>query len=208
MTFEEAMQAAAHAADSAVWKTVEKYNGGGVFDEPEISAYLISQLDSKMNGQVGGLTWSSTILRNGKGKAGEEKRVGADILLHVSVNTPTDKYSKGVLIQAKKAEPYQPVSSAVMSELGDQCQKMLSHTSSSFVISYSSKGFRTGSATRFTGTQNRDIHRVCTWTSYRFFLELFRCPIGDPRITSGMVKELPVPYAIHLNAEGELTEMY
>lgn len=206
MTFDDAMQAAAHAADAAVWKTVEKYNGGGVFDEPEISTYLISQLDSKMTGQIGGLFWSSAILRNVKGKAGEEKRIGADILLHVSVNTPTERYSKGVLIQAKKAEPKQPVSNSVMKELGDQCQKMLTHTPSSFVMSYSTKGFRAGSATRFTGTQNRDIHRVCTWTTYRFFLELFRCPIGDPRIISGRVKELPVPHVIHLTAEGELTE--
>jgi len=202
--FDEAMQAAARAADGAVWNTVEKYNSGGVFDEPEISTYLISQLDSKMTGQIGGLSWSSAIVRNGKGKAGEEKRIGADILLHVSVNTPTERYSKGVLIQAKKAEPYQQVPNAVMDELGEQCQKMLGHTPSAFVMSYSSKGFRAGSATRFTGTQNRDIHRVCTWTTYRFFLELFRCPIGDPRITSGRVKELPVPHVIHLTAEGQL----
>lgn len=91
-----------------------------------------------------------------------------------------------------------------MDELGEQCQKMLRHTPSAFVMSYSSKGFRAGSATRFTGTQNRDIHRVCTWTTYRYFLELFRCPIGDPRITSGRVKELPVPHVIHLTAEGQL----
>ncbi|SDG59095.1 hypothetical protein [Thalassobaculum litoreum] len=205
MTFDEAMQAAAHAADAAVSTTVKKYIGGGVFDEPEISAYLISQLDSKMAGQIGGLSWSSTILRNGKGKAGEEKRIGADILLHVSVNTSTEKYSKGVLIQAKKAEPNKMVSNGVMKELGDQCQRMLSHTPSSFVMSYSIKGFRAGSATRFSGTQSRDIHRVCTWTTYRFFLELFRCPIGDPRISSAKVKELPVPYVIHLTAEGQLT---
>lgn len=205
MTFEEAMQTAARAADAAVWSTVEKYNSGGVFDEPEISAYLISQLDSQMNGRIGGLSWTSSILRNGKGKAGEEKRVGADILLHVSVNTPTEKYSKGVLIQSKKAEPYQLVTNAVMNELADQCQKMLSHTPSAFVMSYSGKGFRAGSATRFSGTQNRDIHRVCTWTTYRFFLELFRCPVGDPRITSGKVKELPVPHVIHLSAEGDLS---
>ncbi|MBB6179836.1 hypothetical protein [Pseudorhizobium flavum] len=204
MTFDNAMQAAARAADSAVWKTVEKFRGGGVFDEPEISTYLISQLDSEMTGRIGGLSWSSTILRNGKGKAGEEKQVGADILLHVSLETPTDKYSKGVLIQAKKAEPYQPVPKAVLDELNDQCRKMLSHSPSAFVMSYSTTGFRTGSATRFSGTQSRDIHRVCTWTSYRFFLELFRCPVGDPRITSGRVKELPVPNVIHLAAEGRL----
>ena len=204
MTFEEAMQAAAQSANAAVWKTVEKYNSGGVFDEPEISTYLISQLDSKMSGQIGGLNWSSTILRNGKGKAAEEKRIGADILLHVSVDTPVERYSKGVLIQAKKAEPNRLASAAVMTELAEQCQKMLSHTASSFVMSYSTKEFRAGSATRFTGTKNRDIYRVCTWTTYRFFLELFRCPVGDPRISSGRVEELPVPYVIHLSAKGEL----
>ena len=37
------------------------------------------------------------------------------------------------------------------------------------------------------------------------FLELFRCPIGDSRITSGSVAALPVPSIIHLKAEGELS---
>ncbi|MQX50992.1 hypothetical protein [Sinorhizobium medicae] len=66
MRFDEAMQAAARAADGAVWNTVEKYNSGGVFDEPEISTYLISHLDSKMTGQIGGLSWSSAIVAEWK----------------------------------------------------------------------------------------------------------------------------------------------
>jgi len=97
MDFDEAMKEAALAAERAVDSTTEKYNSSGVIDEPELSAYFIGQLDAELKGQVGNVFWSSTILRNGKGVAAEEDRVGADILLHVSVNSPIQKYSKGVL---------------------------------------------------------------------------------------------------------------
>jgi hypothetical protein len=44
----------------------------------------------------------------------------------------------------------------------------------------------------------------CNWTSYRFFLELFRSPIGDPNLTSALVRDLPVPTVIALKGSGDL----
>lgn len=200
------MKEAAHAAEEAVQSTISKYAWDrGITDEPEISSYFISQLDSQFKRQIGGLNWKSTILRNGKGVAAEEKRVGADILLHVSLKTPTQTYSKGVLIQSKRSEPYAGVPQGELNKLRKQCLDMLSHTPAAFVLNYAAGSIRCGPATRFAGTAIKDIHRQCTWTSYRFFLELFRCPVGDPRITSSQVAELPVPRVIHLKGSGEFS---
>jgi hypothetical protein len=34
------------------------------------------------------------------------------------------------------------------------------------------------------------------------FLGLFRCPIGDPRLTDAFVRELPVPTVLKIMATG------
>ncbi|MGF6233273.1 hypothetical protein QFZ27_007228 [Inquilinus ginsengisoli] len=206
MTFDDAMRAAALVAENAVETTTAKYAAGGLPAEPEISTYLIAQLDARFGGRrIGGLSWSSSIVSNGSGKAADEKRIGADILLHVKLDTPTQKYSKGVLIQAKRVGASEDTSSTKLAELHGQCLRMLDHTSASFVINYTKSEMRVGPATRFAGTTNPQIHKQCTWTSYRFFLEIFRCPVGDPRIHSGSVLDLPPPHIIHLEAKGHLT---
>ena len=205
MTFDESMREAALAADKAVSRTMKKYSSGGISDEPEITAYLVSQLDSGIEGQIGGLTWNSTIVRNGPGTAAEEKRIGADLMIHVSIDTPSLNYSKGVLIQAKRSEPDDQIPGGELRRLNSQCLTMLKVTAAAFVFNYAKGSMRCASATRFSGSNDRYIHRQCTWRSYRFFLELFRCPIGDPRITSSNVADLPVPRIIHLAAEGEFS---
>jgi hypothetical protein len=204
MTFEQAMREAAIAAEEATYAAMREYHEGGVGDEPEITGVLMGELNAALRGNIGGLNWAATIVRNGSGAAAEEKRTGADLLIHVSLDTPTDSYSKGVLIQAKRAEPDEPISTSDLDRLQQQCNKMLSHTASAFVFTYARGSMRCGSATRFVGSSDRQIYRRCTWTSYRFFLELFRCPIGDPQISSRKVDDLPVPNIIYLKADGEL----
>jgi hypothetical protein len=206
MTFDEAMREAAVAADNAVASTMRKYSRGGIKDEPEVTAYLISRLDEKFEGNIGGLIWNSSVVRNGSGSAAEETRIGADLLIHVSLNTPTQSYSKGVLVQAKRSEPDDFVTQGELNRLNDQCCKILNHTPSAFVFNYARDSMRCGAATRFAGSKDRRLYRQCTWRSYRFFLELFRCPIGDPRITSDLVDKLPVPSVIHLHADGQFSD--
>lgn len=203
MTFDEAMREAARKADIAANAAMTKYAIDDVTDEPEITGVFIGQLDAVFdNEQFGGLTWRSKIVRNGKGSAAEEKRTGADLLIHIKVSTPAMTYSKGVLIQAKRAEPNEYITN--ISRLQSQCLTMLSHTAASFVFVYAKGSMRCGSATRFSGTRDARIYRQATWRSYRFFLELFRCPIGDPNITSSRVSDLPVPKIIQLTGRGDI----
>lgn len=201
MTFDESMREAALAADKAVARAMSKYASNGVADEPEITGYLVGQLDAMMQGTIGGLHWNTQIVRNGSGSAAEEKRVGADLLIHVTLATPTDRYNKGVLIQAKRSEPGDFLPMKELHRLNAQCVTMLTITPSAFVFDYARGSMRCGPATRFAATKERRLYNQCTWRSYRFFLELFRCPVGDPRITSGTTYDL-VPNVIHLTGEG------
>ena len=203
MDFEEAMRAAARIADDAVTNTMADYAGAHITDEDDVTPYLLGSLKTALTGQIGGLTWEASVARHRKGIAAEEQKTGADFLIHVHLETPTDTFSKGVLVQAKRFEPGQHMSAQEHDALTEQCNKMLQISASSFVFDYAKDGVRVGSATRVEGADSCDLHSVCNWTSYRFFLELFRCPIGDPRITSALVDELPIPQALALKASGE-----
>src|SRR5208282_4670309 len=106
MNFEEAMSQAAKAADEAVSLVMADYHSGHFTDEDDITPALIGSLRSNFNAaQIGGLTWTASIARHRRGAAAEEQRIGADLVMHVSLQTPTQNYSKGVLIQAKRVDP-------------------------------------------------------------------------------------------------------
>ena len=136
MTFEESIREAAHRAEEAVKGTIDQYSRGSVTEEEDLTGALAGQLEARLRGQIGGLTWNTTILRRRRGIAAEEQRIGADMIIHVKMDTSTDHYSKGVLIQAKRVEPNILMSSKDHGDLKSQCQKMLDVTSASFVFDY------------------------------------------------------------------------
>ena len=193
MEFSEAMAEAAKVADSAVHETMMQHRHGRITDEDDITPDLLATLRVRLTGQISGLRWASSVVRHRSGIAAEEAWTGADLLISVTLRTPTESYAKGVLVQAKRVGPGATMSQAGLVGLKDQCAKMLAISPAAFVFDYSPYGMRVGSATRIAGTSDRRLHDVCGWTPYRFFLELFRCPIGDPRLTTALVADLPLP---------------
>lgn len=210
MSFDDAMRVAAHSAEQAIQRAMAKYRDGLVTDEDDLTGVLVGSLDAEFSGKgassLGGLQWSSSILRHRKGVAAEEKLIGADMIIHVRVDTPIQTYSKAVLVQAKRHEPGDQMSAREQAELLRQCKKMLAVSPAAFVFDYAKGDMRCASATKIAGSANRDLYAACNWTAYRFFLELFRCPIGDPKITSAKVADLSVPTVIKLEGTGDLTE--
>ena len=200
LDFEDAIKKAAKCADGAVNRAMKKYSSGLVTDEDDLTGVLVGNLDNALEGQIGGLAWSTSIVRHRKGVAAEERSIGADIVIHVSFQTPQRMYSKGVLVQAKRVEPGAKMNRTQHTELVNQCNKMLAVTPSAFVFDYARGSMRCASASRIIGTTNRDLYSECIWTSYRFFLELFRCSIGDPRLASANVSTLVVPTALIIKA--------
>jgi hypothetical protein len=206
MTFDEAMKAAAKVADAAIARTMRRYAGRYVTDEDDISGNLVGAIDMMLQSSdtPTGLQWSSTMVRHRRGVAAEESRTGADIVIHVELDTPTHKYSKGVLVQAKRCEPGDALTRSQHSELIDQCNRMLDISSHSYVFDYAKRGMRVASANKIKGATGRELYQECDWTSYRFLLGLFQCPVGDQEITSALVDKLPVPYKLKIAGSGEL----
>ena len=86
------------------------------------------------------------------------------------------------LVRAKRIGPGVAMSPKPHAELVGQCDTTLSHSAASFVFAYDPHGLRAGSATKIAGAADRTLYDRCSWTAYRFFLQLFRCPIGDRAI--------------------------
>lgn len=193
---EKSFQEAARAADDAVNAAMLKYANGLVTDEDDITGALIGRLDAAFDRQIGGVTWSASILRHRRGVAAQEKRAGADMLLHVSIDTPGLTYSKGVLIQSKRIDEGDSMTMIGHRELLDQCNRMLAISPASFVFNYTKSGMRCASATKIAGTSGRVLNDACNLTSYRFFLELFRCTTGDRSINSARFDDLQIPQGI------------
>lgn len=203
MNFDDSMRKAAKRANEAVGRAILKYRRGEVTDEDDLTGVLVGNLDASLVGSIGGLTWTTSVVRHRKGKASEETQIGADIVIHVDLKTPERKFSKGVLIQAKRIEPDVQMSGADHARLVNQCKKMLHISTEAFVLDYTKNGVRFGSALKISGTKNRNLHGECPWTSYRFFLDLFQCSVGDPRFTSALVSKLPVPNIVKIKAVGD-----
>lgn len=195
-SLEQAFQEAAHTADRAVSAAMLKYANGLVTDEDDITGALIGRLDAAFDDKIGCITWSSSILRHRKGVAAQEKKAGADMLFHVSIKTPQLTYSKGVLIQSKRIDENIAMTAIGHNELLGQCDKMLDITPASFVFNYTKSGMRCASATKIAGASSRVLNDSCNLTSYRFFLELFRCTTGDRNITSAKFDDLQIPQGI------------
>ena len=204
MEFEEAVTAAAHAADRAVRAAMLDYQSGFHQQEDAITGVMLGRIVSGIEAlDTPGFRWTASILTN-KGAGAEEKTFGADILIHVQMNTPTDNYSKGVLVQVKRLEPGKKLALADHQDLVEQCDRMLGHSSAAFVFDYARRGMRCGSAARVRGSSRRDLYDICNWTPFRFFLELFRCPIGDPKFTSAKASDIPIRSVLKIAAVNEV----
>ncbi len=207
MYYFEPIREAARRADAATWEATQAYGDETLPHEPHITSGLALLLRNALQGSIQGLQWSSHVMRSASGSGAEESVTGADLIIHVRFTTPELTYSKGVLIQAKRVEPGRRMSREQHAELVGQCSDMLNITAASFVFNYTKVGMRCGSASAIVTSNNRNLHEQCVWTPYRFFFELFRCPIGDPKITSTKVDALPTPNKLHLSASrgGERT---
>lgn len=197
------MRDVARHVDEIVGDVMDNLRTGRVKHEDDLTGVLVGSLSTGLKGfKSEGLVWDSAILTHRK--SGEEKRFGADLLIHVSLQTNTQTYSKGVLVQAKRIGPNRRMTKKHHDDLRDQCEKMQKISASSFVFAYDESGMRCASASKIGGSVNPTIYNECNWTSFRFFWELFRCPVGDSNITSASVEKLAPANAISITGKGQL----
>lgn len=190
MRYEEDFRRAAKRADKGIKRAVSSLRRRLVAREDDFTGVLKGNLDAELEGQIGSIVWECTILNHSSGVGAEEKTYGADLLIHVHFSAPDLKYDKGILVQSKKLERGELIPDREHLRLIHQCGNMLSYSPASFVFVYSSSAVRCDSANHVVGSTTRLLFDDSPWTSYRFFLELFRCPIGDSGITSPFPKDL------------------
>lgn len=182
--YDDDFREAARHAERGVRRAIKALRTRRAKREDDLSGVLKGNLDAELEGKIGRLSWDCTILNHSSGRSAEEQEFGADLLINVRFNGRHLKYNKGVLVQAKKLQGGQLISRHEHERLKDQCRDMLKHSSESFVWIYSNTGMRCAPARSVEGSPDRDLNNLAVWTSYRFFWELFRCPIGDDEIDS------------------------
>ena len=64
MTFDGIAQAAAKRADEAVRVAMSSYRDGLVEHEDDLTGVLVGALAARLSGEIGGLTWSTAILKH------------------------------------------------------------------------------------------------------------------------------------------------
>jgi hypothetical protein len=95
--FEDAMRKVAHRAAGASRHGMDKLKAGRTKHEDDLTPALATAIELAVNHYAAdGVTWDAAILTHRK--SGEEGVYGADLLIHVKLDTPQYKYSKGLLV--------------------------------------------------------------------------------------------------------------
>ena len=180
------------------------YREGEKADEPAITDMILGAIGEHIRSRrFGGVTWNAHILTS-SGQSAEEKRYGADFRGVLDIDIPDYSVKKGFLIQAKKAEPYNPLREDRWKVLISQCEKMVKCTPASFVFAYSrKKGIRVIPEVSVLGSMSRDVFGLYNYGVQNFFENHIKCFIGDCRLGFLDMEKLDVPFerALHLTAK-------
>lgn len=174
---------AKEAADG-VDDAMEAYREGRVTDEPHVTDRMLGAIETRLRAfRAAGVQVGAVTLRSGSGLAAEERRHGADAMLVLDIRTSDQHVRKGLLLQAKRAEPAQALVHHEWNRMVGQCEAMLSRTPSAYVITYSrDAGALLAPAADVVGYSGRDLRSVRSHMPRRFFEEFLLCFIGDRRL--------------------------
>ena len=172
-------------------------------DEPAITGQIVGAIGERVRGmRHRNVRWDAHILR---GKAGEEREHGADLLAVLDIDVEGYQLSKGFLAQSKKAEPEVPLSAPEWERLRQQCNQMLLRTPASFVLVYSKvRGVRIFPAISILQSPTHDVFDLYDRSVADFFEAHIECFIGDRRLNAAQIETLdalvglPVNHLLHL----------
>lgn len=172
--------------------TIEDFRDRIIKQETGMTERLFEAVAQSLNGRmIGNLKWKAYSLTSGRGRAAEEKRHGADVLgvLHIDLNDY--KVRKGFLLQAKIAEPYEPISKSEWKRFQDQCDLMLQRSAESFGVIYSrSKGIRFIPAQTILEISREQLFDAGSRSLFGFFKSHVKCQIGDRQLHTPGVEVL------------------
>jgi hypothetical protein len=171
--------------------TLAQFHATHVEQEPAFTDRLLGAMAVLLNGQqIGGLWWAAKTLTD-RGAGSQEHEFGADFLSVFRISSEDFKVAKGFLAQAKLVEPDQQFSKKDFENLRKQCEKMLEHSSSSYVFLYSQKsGILIVPAVEVVDARASNPHELTSKEIGQFFGDHFECFIGDKSIQSADRKGL------------------
>jgi hypothetical protein len=169
----------AAAGDSAVSALAD----GRTQQEPAFTDRMLGQMEHAMKGYTEkGIRWSALTLTD-RGPNTQEQEFGADFAGVLDVDLEDVVMKKGFLAQAKKIEPKERMSSAEKRWMIEQCEKMLEHSSASFVFLYSIKGVVIAPAISVVDASFSNPHELYSRKLRGFYEAHFECFIGDKAIS-------------------------
>ncbi len=189
---------------------MQDYSIGALPDEPTITGALVTRLRDALDGfMTSGIFWSARVMSS-HGANTEESVYGADFLGVLNLSMPGLSVSKGFLAQAKRQEPGTKLSRAEWKRLTEQCEKMLTYSTESFVFVYSLNGVYMVPAIKVVSCLTvEDLHTLHPQNTGPFYRNHFECFIGDRRLNSILtdsLKELKYRDGIEISAYAEPTK--
>ncbi|MGK7925802.1 MAG: hypothetical protein AB4290_11240 [Spirulina sp.] len=156
---------------------------GQIEQESSVTDWLSSIMQYVLNGtNIAGIKWTVKTLTD-RGRNSQESEFGADFLAAFEVAIDGFQIAKGFLAQSKLIEPSQSFSSKEAARLKRQCEKMLYHSSASFVFLYSQQsGICVIPAIEIIAARDCNPHELTKKRIYQFYQEHFECFIGDRKI--------------------------
>jgi hypothetical protein len=172
--------------------TIEHFADGIIADEESMTDRLFGSVANALNGRtIGGIVWKARTLRTGRGIAAEEKRHGADVLGVLEINLPEFRTRKGFLLQAKRIEPHEPISTREWDRFRKQCDTMLGRTHEAFAVIYSrTEGVRFIPAATINEITRTHIFDAGSRSLFGFFRAHVKCEIGDRKLHSPTIEVL------------------
>ncbi|MBD1838533.1 hypothetical protein H6F78_09185 [Coleofasciculus sp. FACHB-64] len=161
-------------------ETLAAMRDGRVEQEPAITDRLLGVMEYVLNGQTtAGVKWTVKTLTD-RGRGSQESEFGADFLAALELSLDGYQVAKGFLAQSKLVEPSQTFNSNEVNRLKEQCEKMLSHSSASFVFLYSQQsGIVIVPALEVLAARDCNPHELISRPMKKFYQEHFECFIGD-----------------------------
>lgn len=172
-------------------ETLDALRNGRVEQEQAITDRLLGVMEYVLNGKTtAGVKWTVKTLTD-RGRGSQESEFGADFLAAFELSLDGYQVAKGFLAQSKLIEPSQTFSSNEVDRLKEQCEKMLSHSSASFVFLYSQQsGIVVVPAIEVLAARNCNPHELISRSMKKFYEEHFECFIGDREIRCANPKAL------------------
>lgn len=203
MLTDSAVRKVATRLGRAADRTVEALREGRIEQEPAITDRMLGCMEETLRGFTAkGIRWSAKTLTD-HGPGTQEPKYGADFMGVLDIRLPGFTIAKGFLAQAKLLRPGRRIDAT---DLKVQCERMLDHSSHSFVFLYSQEQVRVIPAVSVIGSGG-NLDSLHSSSVQRFFEDHLRCFIGDkdirtptPATLGKLAERLEVKRAILIQA--------